>query len=72
MGTGNICSSQGENRWWKLFLKGPLARETGAREVGSSKEDLRGGLDPGGRKAAGDPPLLYKVRRRKRGGPGAR
>lgn len=46
IGTRNICSSHPENRWWKIFLKGPIAHEIGAREIGFSKEGLRGGLDP--------------------------
>lgn len=40
--TRNICSSQLENRWGKIFLKGLLAHEISVRELGFSKEDLRG------------------------------
>lgn len=40
--TRNICCSQLENRWGKIFLKGLLAHEISVRELGFSKEDLRG------------------------------
>lgn len=46
IGTRNICSSHLENRWRKIFVKGPIAHEIDAREKGFSKEDLRGRLDP--------------------------
>lgn len=40
--TRNICSSQLESRWGKIFLKGLFAHEISVRELGFSKEDLRG------------------------------
>lgn len=43
IGARNICSSQLENRWGEIFLKGPLAHEIGARKVGFPKKT--GGAD---------------------------
>lgn len=44
IGTRNICSTQLENGWEEIFLKGPLAHEMGARKVGFPKKT--GGPDP--------------------------
>lgn len=41
--TRSICSSQLENRWGEIFLKGPLAHEIGARKVGFPRKT--GGAD---------------------------